>query len=672
MRRAVAEKIAAFAQAGGRVFALNRWPSDSMNAGRDDPQITRLVETWRKHGAKLLPAQALGAEVARCVDRDVVVEGRGPCPLRYQHVRRDSREVYWVANDARQAGAWQVSFRAVGQPSLWQPEDGSIRPLHAFVRRGERTRCEVELDGWQGCFVVFDATDVPDNGGVLISSTNLHRPQLDRTADGGAMVSGLLSAGQTVANVEVKLIDDTGERLAKVSARVSPVPKPIALTGPWQFLAVADQLDTAWRTDVKESILSMPVMRAKWELPGEDADSWHLPEYDDSHWRQIKVFDKFHTKEGADRYRSRWQARFISHYEYLSPRTTVGGKGLRCRKTLDLPGGASGWLAVVCPSGFALLIDDQKFEGSGGKQAQRFDIAPLRGDRHAISIHADDAAALLLEGRLRTPDGRSALVRTDATWEARVEGCDWRAAWEYVAPPEKPFGDPVYPENIPRPRAVWYRQPLPPGTAAIMTPSIEGRWQAWIDGEAIEFVEGTADVPIAKHQGMLAVRAELDQGEHALIEPIRVHCRPVDRKLGSWTEENLSWYSGRAVYSTIFRLDAKQKQDDVRLELDLGKVCWCAEVWLNGQLLGTRIWPPYKLDITEKAKLGENRIDIVVANLLANRMHWDVFDDAKAEIWKRNWHAGNIMRDAWCLESGLIGPVSVQPLREVSIPLHKK
>ena len=150
-------------------------------------------------------------------------------------------------------------------------------------------------------------------------------------------------------------------------------------------------------------------------------------------------------------------------------------------------------------------------------------------------------------------------------------------------------------------------------------------------------------------------------------EPVRIRLRPHSETLGSWSKARLEWYSGRGIYSANVTLDPAHVRDDVRLHLDLGKVCYCAEIWLKGKLVGTRIWPPYSIDITEHAKPGRNRLDIVVANLLANRMRWDIFDDVKGELWNRKWHDGNIRRDAWCLESGLIGPVRILPVRRVSV-----
>ena len=668
IRRSVAEKILAFQGAGGVVLVHDRLPTESMEAGRDDPEILALAKRLEAAGVRPIAVDETVASVARAIPRDVLVTGEGPCPLRYQHVRRDAVDVFWLANGERTEGRWPVSFRAVGRPSLWQPEDGSITPVSAFVRRGERTECDVRLDGWQGTFVVFDTRDVPPEGGARITSTSLERPEVTRLEDGRIAVAGLLSADQDVGVVHGKIVEDSGEKTFGGSSTRVPRPETIPLDGPWQLLPVGSQLDRDWRIDVEQSELAIPVMRVRWEPAGsEAAERWRLPDYDDSRWREVKLFDPFHPEEGALRYRSRWLARFISHYDYRQFKTRIGGRGLACRKTITLPGGKlSGWLAVVCPGPFQLTVGDATFSGEGG-QPQKFDLAELAGGDQTIVIRAKDAAAILAEGQLQTSDGQKVHLFTDATWEVSLGGKDWQPAWEYVAPPEKPFGEPAYPIDAPEPRVVWYRQPLPPGAVAVGSPKIEGRWQAWVDGVPLEFQDGRAQLPGDRRGGLLAIRVETDDSHPGLVEPVTVACVPVEQKLGSWTEANLAWYSGRAVYSTTFNLTADYVLDDVRLRLDLGNVGWCAEVWLNGKLVGTRVWPPYRIDVSDCVQRGENRLDVVVANLLANRMRWDIFDDVRGVQLNRKWHDGNILRDRWCLQSGLIGPVRLVPLAQINM-----
>ncbi|MGC9973491.1 MAG: hypothetical protein ABSE56_23190 [Bryobacteraceae bacterium] len=92
----------------------------------------------------------------------------------------------------------------------------------------------------------------------------------------------------------------------------------------------------------------------------------------------------------------------------------------------------------------------------------------------------------------------------------------------------------------------------------------------------------------------------------------------------------------------------------------VGALCYTGEVWLNGKLIDTLAWPPYRADITGAARAGSNELVIVAANLLANQMRWNLFDAAISRPMSRWWHDGNILRDADKLRSGLIGPVRVE------------
>jgi hypothetical protein len=74
-------------------------------------------------------------------------------------------------------------------------------------------------------------------------------------------------------------------------------------------------------------------------------------------------------------------------------------------------------------------------------------------------------------------------------------------------------------------------------------------------------------------------------------------------------------------------------------------------------------WPPYRTDITRAVRRGENELVVIVANLLANQMRWNIFDSAIANRISRWWHDGNILREADKLRSGLMGPVRIEARR---------
>ena len=134
------------------------------------------------------------------------------------------------------------------------------------------------------------------------------------------------------------------------------------------------------------------------------------------------------------------------------------------------------------------------------------------------------------------------------------------------------------------------------------------------------------------------------------------------QKLVSWTElqdQAARNFSGTAVYSASFELRGKPADEYL---LDLGKVCESARVKVNGKDTGILWSIPFSVRIGKFLKPGENKIDIEVANLMANRIRQ--MDQQKIQ-W-RNYHEINFVNidykpfDAatWQpMPSGLLGPV---------------
>jgi len=67
-------------------------------------------------------------------------------------------------------------------------------------------------------------------------------------------------------------------------------------------------------------------------------------------------------------------------------------------------------------------------------------------------------------------------------------------------------------------------------------------------------------------------------------------------------------------YESVFTVT----EESSRFMLKLGKVAHSAEVWLNDQPVGSRLWSPFDFDITSFITKGDNKIKVVVGNLLCN------------------------------------------------------
>jgi hypothetical protein len=110
--------------------------------------------------------------------------------------------------------------------------------------------------------------------------------------------------------------------------------------------------------------------------------------------------------------------------------------------------------------------------------------------------------------------------------------------------------------------------------------------------------------------------------------------------LGDWTEHGLPTYSGIGVYDQTIRLSEEEASGQP--VLDLGDVRVAAEVFVNGESVGTRIAAPFKYDLGDAVEPGENTITVHVANTLGP--HY--------EMPPKTLHQGPTT-------SGLIGPVSL-------------
>ncbi|AEV33004.1 glycosyl hydrolases family 2,F5/8 type C domain-containing protein [Owenweeksia hongkongensis DSM 17368] len=130
-------------------------------------------------------------------------------------------------------------------------------------------------------------------------------------------------------------------------------------------------------------------------------------------------------------------------------------------------------------------------------------------------------------------------------------------------------------------------------------------------------------------------------------------------ELSSWTENTdagIKYFSGTAAYiNTVNVTEGDLKKGEI--ELDLGEVKNIAEVFVNGKSQGIVWKKPFKVNITEGLKAGENEIKIEVTNLWVNRL----IGDAQPGIEDKITYTAIPFYKAEdeLLTSGLIGPVGL-------------
>ncbi len=119
-----------------------------------------------------------------------------------------------------------------------------------------------------------------------------------------------------------------------------------------------------------------------------------------------------------------------------------------------------------------------------------------------------------------------------------------------------------------------------------------------------------------------ALRVETRSGYRAggiLDAPVHFEMTTGRMKLGSWEEQGLVGYSGGVQYHQTLVRDTGG-QSGIRTLLDLGRVRGTAEVHVNRELVGVRIWSPYVFDVTDHLRPGENELRVTVYNTLGPYM----------------------------------------------------
>jgi len=141
-----------------------------------------------------------------------------------------------------------------------------------------------------------------------------------------------------------------------------------------------------------------------------------------------------------------------------------------------------------------------------------------------------------------------------------------------------------------------------------------------------------------------------------------------DRTFNTLTDWSLSpdsaikYFSGTALYQTTFTRSPStlHPSPDFRFILDLGSVYDLAEVSVNGRSCGVLWIPPFRVDITEYLKEGENALSVAVTNTWVNRLIGDEQypEDFDWEVREQNGQRAMKSLPAWLFDG------STRPVRQ--------
>ncbi len=345
--------------------------------------------------------------------------------------------------------------------------------------------------------------------------------------------------------------------------------------------------------------------------------------------------------------------------------TRVGQCSFRKTFSLDsVPAKATVW--ITADNGYELIVNGARLgseEGAGTEVwqgAERYDVRRvLRPGENVIAVRATNLggpAGLLVVVRMDDQD-----VVTDGSWLTSLtagkgwelpdaEGAGWEPAlvvgplgcepWGSIAEmPGGPRRGPTLPdafwlEREPRPddfvvvgydiapgsgkRVGWYRLVMPPG-ATEMRLHLRGRATAHVDGRELPVRGGPVALPGGRGRGprVAVLRIEQEPGELAgapFRRPVTFTCAEGRIPVGSWHELGLQNYSGGLIYRRRIALPTVFAGN--RVLLDLGYVRGTAEVTVNGRRVGLRIASPYRFDLTDALRDGDNDLQVKVLGTL--------------------------------------------------------
>ncbi|MCI4592061.1 hypothetical protein MOK15_18395 [Sphingobium sp. BYY-5] len=164
---------------------------------------------------------------------------------------------------------------------------------------------------------------------------------------------------------------------------------------------------------------------------------------------------------------------------------------------------------------------------------------------------------------------------------------------------------------------------------------------SWLAPEPIE-------IPLSDVKGMWQLYFEQGRGAPAIAS---------FDLLKSWTESadpGIKYFSGSARYVKDIHVEPSWFRPGRRIELDLGRVHEMATIRLNGVAFQPLWHRPYRQDVSQALKPGNNRLEITTVNLWPNRLIGDKQPGAKPIAFAPSspYRAGSPL-----LPSGLLGPV---------------
>jgi len=287
-------------------------------------------------------------------------------------------------------------------------------------------------------------------------------------------------------------------------------------------------------------------------------------------------------------------------------------------------------------------------------RGQAYELPALAAGEHELRVELIEPggnAPLVADLQANLADGSIASLITDQSWTVSRDGAAATpvkihlhpegdaAAWHlyhrahplaqtaWLERDGKSGGDEIVldlPANVAnaQPETQWLQWTIPPAATAMQLKlAADAQAMLWVDGKSVAIgQDGIVNLANARAsalgralQGVLRV-VSCEIGGSLLGDPITYTFTKGIFSTGSMLQQGLRSYSGAIKLEQKFSYSGST----VGATLELGHVRGSVEAKLNGQSLGYRFIAPWRFDISQQLKQGENQLELMLCNTLAN------------------------------------------------------
>ena len=633
IRYASIQKLEAFKKGGGVIVNLGEIPQATERNGTNDIATNKLITAVFTKGDRLIqcndPKTIVSALTGKYTPNFKILGDLPERPYVMHRIigKRDIFAVYKVPEGTK------CFFKSKGAVQLWNPWNGETTSIARFaVQSGEGTEVTLPLSGNDIQIIVFD----PDNTACknelkpeLVSrETDLGntwdfelKPSLDNQwGDFQLPAKSAMLGAQVRQMLFTEKVNYSGGKLIPDSTWKSVTcafGNHFLKTGPLPIAPSVEELINLAPKD-EESELMLSGKKLNWEPYG---FSWKQgvegePGHQGYHGLKGKMYDNF-IRLGA------LQEERMSYKRVAEPT----GKYYVLYTTLIAPSDGT-YDVLLGDTKPAMIIVDQTKQDTNSKT-----ILLKKGANQTVLLYDKACETYFVVRKQGIP---------------RPEKQHVAMSW-YGDSGVLPFDC-----SVTKNSSGLFAFESAPGLKS-MSFSAYGKVSAWINGVQNSLIPASVqpdgltnytinvNTPISTVSNVILKIEYLPGycGGAAIPQFIEQQCGEGSITLGDWSKiHGLKAYSGGAWYRKTIKLNGSDLKN--KLVIDLGDLVSSAELLINGRSAGVRVSPPWKFDITTFAKSGENKIEVLIYNTIANNY-----------TTVPTMYLGSI-------KSGLIGPVKLK------------